>query len=66
MTPEQILMKAKYKGLSNLVLICEAMEEYADSVKVARLNQEQSKHDNGLQPRYIIQDEALNLKELFV
>lgn len=26
--PEQILQKEKYKGLQNLVLICEAMEEF--------------------------------------
>ena len=29
-TPEQILMQPKYKELSKLVLICEAMEEFAD------------------------------------
>lgn len=28
-TPEQILRQDKYKDLDNLVLICEAMEEYA-------------------------------------
>lgn len=28
-TPEQILQQEKYKDLKNLVLICEAMEEFA-------------------------------------
>jgi len=32
-TPEDILRQDKYSGLRNLVLICEAMEEYAEQFK---------------------------------
>lgn len=30
-TPEEILRQEKYRRLQNLVLICEAMDEYAQS-----------------------------------
>lgn len=36
-TPEEILQDKKYKSLSNLVLICEAMEDYAREVTIVAL-----------------------------
>jgi hypothetical protein len=40
MTAEEIIIKDKYKGLKNLVLICEAMDEYAEAY-----HQEKGKDD---------------------
>ena len=37
-TPEEVLRQPKYKGLKNLVLICEAMEEYANQQPTEKLH----------------------------
>ena len=33
MRAEEIIVKEKYKGLKNLVLICDAMDEFAAALK---------------------------------